>query len=60
MSKAMLGLTLGVFACAALWAIARFEYPARSHTGGSRLYRINSYEQFIRKNTGGSPIILGA
>ena len=60
MSKAMLGLTLGVIACAVLWATARYEYPTRNHTGGSRLYRINSYEQFMKKSAGDASMILAA
>lgn len=55
----ILGLTLCIGLCVVLWAVAHYEfgfYFDRAHSGGSRIYRVNSYEQFIKEKAGGSPI----
>jgi len=45
----VLGLALGICACLVIWVIVRYEFSFdRNHPGGSRIYRINSYEQFIK------------
>ena len=48
-------IILGLFFCAVLWAVAHYEfgfYFDRAHSGGCRIYRINSYEQFMKDNAG--------
>ena len=48
-------LTLSIFAGIFLWAVAHYEfglYLDREHSKGSRLYRVNSYEQFMKRRTG--------
>lgn len=45
--------------CGALWAVAHYEfgfYFDRAHSRGSRIYKINSYEQFIQRKTGEWPV----
>jgi putative ABC transport system permease protein len=45
----VLGLALGVCACLVIWVIARYEFSFdRGHSGGNRIYRVNSYEQFLK------------
>jgi putative ABC transport system permease protein len=45
----VLGLALGVCACLVIWVIVRYEFSFdRGHPDGSRIYRINSYEQFLK------------
>lgn len=45
----VLGLALGVCACLVIWVIARYEFSFdRGHPDGNRIYRINSYEQFLK------------
>ena len=49
------GLMLSLFLCAAFWAIAHYQfgfYFDREHPKGSRTYRVDSYEQFIKRKTG--------
>ncbi len=51
----LFGLMLSLFLCAAFWAVAHYQfgfYLDREHPKGSRIYRVNSYEQFIKKKTG--------
>jgi putative ABC transport system permease protein len=45
----VLGLALGICACLVIWVIVRYEFSFdRNHPGGNRIYRINSYEQFMK------------
>jgi putative ABC transport system permease protein len=45
----VLGLALGICACLAIWVIVHYEFSFdRGHPGGSRIYRVNSYEQFLK------------
>lgn len=45
----VLGLALGVCACLVIWVIARYELSFdRGHPDGNRIYRVNSYEQFLQ------------
>jgi putative ABC transport system permease protein len=45
----VLGLALGICACFVIWAIVRYEFSFdRGHPESKRIYRINSYEQFIK------------
>ncbi|MDO6433447.1 ABC transporter permease [Flavitalea sp. BT771] len=45
----VLGLALGICACLVIWVIVRYEFSFdRNHPGGSRIYRVNTYEQFIK------------
>ena len=44
-----LGLALGICACLVIWAIVRYEFSFdRDHPAGQRVYRINSYERFLK------------
>jgi len=44
-----LGLALGICACLVIWAIVRYEFSFdRSHPSGQRIYRINSYERYLK------------
>jgi hypothetical protein len=55
------GFVLAFFFCAVLWAAACYDfgyYFGRVHTSGSRLYRINSYEQFIKEKAGDGAFLL--
>ena len=54
-SDTIVRLTLFVCFCAALWAVAHHGvgfYLDRAHSKGGRIYRVNSYEQFIKQKTG--------
>ena len=43
------GLTLGICACLVIWVIVHYEFSFdRDHPDGNRIYRINSYEQFLK------------
>jgi hypothetical protein len=45
--------------CGVLWAVAHYEfgfYFDRAHSNGSRIYKINSYEQFIQRKMGEGPV----
>ena len=45
----VLGLVLGICTCLVIWVIVRYEFSFdRNHPDGSRIYRINSYERFIK------------
>jgi putative ABC transport system permease protein len=45
----VLGLALGICACLVIWVIVRYEFSFdRGHPEGKRIYRINSYEQFLK------------
>jgi len=45
----VLGLALGICACLVIWVIVRYEFSFdRNHPDGSRIYRLNSYEQFMK------------
>ena len=45
----VLGLALGICGCLVIWVIVRYEFSFdRNHPGGSRIYRLNSYEQFMK------------
>jgi putative ABC transport system permease protein len=45
----VLGLALGVCACLVIWVIVRYELSFdRGHPDGNRIYRVNSYEQFLK------------
>ena len=45
----VLGLALGVCACLVIWVIVRYEFSFdRGHPDGNRIYRVNSYEQFLK------------
>ena len=45
----VLGLTLGIYACLVIWVTLRYD-PGfdRGQPEGKRIYRINSYEQFMK------------
>lgn len=48
-------IMLGLFLCAILWAMTQYplgSYFDRAHSGGCRIYRVNSYEQFMKAHTG--------
>jgi hypothetical protein len=48
----VLGLAMGVCACLVIWVIARYEFSFdRGHPDGNRIYRINSYEQFLKNES---------
>jgi hypothetical protein len=60
MFKVILGLALCIGFCVVLWAAAHYEfgfYFDRAHSRGSRIYRVNSYEQFMKQKTGGAPLV---
>jgi putative ABC transport system permease protein len=43
------GLALGICACFVIWVIVRYEFSFdRGHPDANRIYRINSYEQFMK------------
>ena len=45
----VLGLALGICACLVIWVIVRYEFSFdRNHPDGARIYRLNSYEQFMK------------
>jgi putative ABC transport system permease protein len=45
----VLGLALGVCACLVIWVIVRYELSFdRGHPDGNRIYRVDSYEQFLK------------
>lgn len=45
----VLGLALGICACLVIWVIVRYEFSFdRGHPESRRIYRINSYEQFLK------------
>lgn len=51
----ILVLSLSVFAGLLLWSVAHYEfgfYLDREHSKGSRIYRVNSYEQFMKRRMG--------
>jgi hypothetical protein len=55
----ILGFALCIGFCVVLWAVAHYEfgfYFDRAHSRGSRIYRVNSYEQFIKQKTGEGPV----
>lgn len=48
-------ILFGLFFCAGLWAMTHCRFRAhvdRVHSGGSRIYRVNSYEQFMKEKAG--------
>jgi hypothetical protein len=52
-------ITLLLCICGVLWAMAHYEfgfYFDRAHSRGSRIYKINSYEQFIKRKIGEGPV----
>lgn len=54
-SDTIVRLALCVCFCAALWAVAHHGvgfYLDRAHSKGGRIYRVNSYEQFMKINEG--------
>jgi hypothetical protein len=59
-SATIVRLALGVCFCAILWATAYHGvgfYFDRAHSKGSRIYQVNSYEQFMKRKTGRTSII---
>lgn len=43
------GLALGICACLVIWVIVHYEFGFdRGHPGRNRIYRVNSYEQFLK------------
>src|SRR5580692_11894078 len=45
----VVGLALGICACLVIWVIVRYEFSFdRGHPEGARIYRINSFEQFMK------------
>ena len=45
----LIGLTLGVCACLLIWSIVHYEFSFdRDHPDGNRIYRIISYEQYMK------------
>jgi hypothetical protein len=50
----LLGLALGICACLVIWVILHFEFGFDGgHPAGSRIYRVNSYEQFLKNEPRG-------
>jgi ABC-type antimicrobial peptide transport system permease subunit len=48
----VLGLAMGVCACLVIWVIARYEFSFdRGHPDGYRIYRINSFEQYLKNES---------
>lgn len=46
---------LGLFFAAVLWAMVHYRFGSyfdRAHSGRSRIYRVNSYEQFMKEKAG--------
>lgn len=61
MAPPIIRFMLGVFLCAALWVAAHYRFGSyfdRVHSGGRRIYRVNSYEQFMKKQAGGSAFLM--
>jgi len=45
----VLGLALGICACLVIWVIVHYEFSFdRDHPDGALIYRVNSYEQFMK------------
>lgn len=45
----VLGLALGICACLVIWTIVRYEFSFdRGHPNSQQVYRINSYEQYLK------------
>ena len=45
----VLGLALGICACLVIWVIVRYEFGFdRGHPESGRIYRINSYQHFMK------------
>jgi putative ABC transport system permease protein len=43
------GLALGICACLVIWVIVHYEFSFdRDHPEGNRIYRLNSYLQFMK------------
>jgi hypothetical protein len=60
MFKLIRGLAQSICFCAILWIAAHYAFASsfdRAHSKGSRIYRVNSYEQFIKQKTGDAPIV---
>jgi hypothetical protein len=54
-------LVLGLFFCAVLWVMTNYRlgsYFDRAHSGGSRIYRVNSYEQFMKEKAGDGAFLM--
>ena len=54
-SGTIISLVLCVCFFAVFWVMAHFGtgfYFDRAHSKGGRVYRVNSYEQFIKQKTG--------
>ena len=52
---------LGLFLCAVLWVAAHYRigsYFDRVHSGGSRIYRVNSYVQFMKAQAGDGAFLM--
>lgn len=48
-------IMLGLFLCVILWVLTQYplgSYFDGAHSGGCRIYRVNSYEQFMKAHTG--------
>lgn len=57
---ALAGFAICFCCCVMLWAAAHYEfgfYFDRAHSRGSRIYRINSYEQFIKQKASDALIV---
>jgi len=55
------GIITGFFVCAAFWAVTHYEfgfYFDRVHSRGSRIYKINSYEQFMKEKAGDGAFLM--
>ncbi|HEV2481462.1 MAG TPA: hypothetical protein VGS79_17450 [Puia sp.] len=58
---ALFQVILGLFFCAVLWAVAYYEFGSyfdRAHSRGCRIYRVNSYEQFMKEKAGAGVFLL--
>ena len=43
------GLALGICACLVIWVVVHYEFSFdRNHPGGARIFRVNSYEQYMK------------
>lgn len=54
-------IMLGLFFCAILWVMMHYplgSYFDRAHSGGCRIYRVNSYEQFMKEKAGDGTFLM--
>lgn len=52
---------LGLFFCAILWVMEHYQFGSyfdRAHSRGCRIYRVNSYEQFMKEKAGDGAFLM--